>query len=278
LVEWWDPEAALRQQAQAWLRVLRPGKGETRDVSIDDSKTATRAKAMDAMAPLQDPTTDASSRGPQDVGAILGSRDHVMPCGLRLAVKQAQGPTVGVPCHKTPELAAPRIRECTPPAGVKVVAWFDADDLGPTVVKACRAQPCHGASTMKSHRSLCKRGGKLHAGRDGRHLCRRRRTDTLNRAKPEGSVRDRWVDAGWLEVSTLGPLHVVFSRQGTANKSLGLVTDAPQLSAADVIRTSDKRWTMEPWVKDVKPWLGLGHDQHRSSWAAVTHRHLVCWA
>jgi hypothetical protein len=32
---------------------------------------------------------------------------------------------------------------------------------------------------------------------------------------------------------------------------------------------------MEPWLQDGKPWLGLGHDQHRASWAAVTHRPLV---
>jgi hypothetical protein len=86
------------------------------------------------------------------------------------------------------------------------------------------------------------------------------------------------VDAGWLEVSRLGPLHVVFSRTGKAKKILGLVTDAPELSATDVIRTYAKRWTIEPWLKDVKPWLGLGHDQNRPYWAAVTHLHLVCFA
>jgi hypothetical protein len=36
--------------------------------------------------------------------------------------------------------------------------------------------------------------------------------------------------------------------------------------------------TIEPWLKDTKPLLGLGHYQHRSSWAAVTHVHLVCFA
>jgi len=86
------------------------------------------------------------------------------------------------------------------------------------------------------------------------------------------------VDAGWLEVSKLGPLPVVFSRTGTANKVLGLVTDAPPLSAADVIRTDDMRWTIAPWLKDVKPWRGRGHDRHRSYGAAMTHPHLVCFA
>jgi hypothetical protein len=71
---------------------------------------------------------------------------------------------------------------------------------------------------------------------------------------------------------------VVFSRKGTANKTLGLVTAAPKLSAADVIRPDEKRWTMEPWVTDTTPRLGLGQYQKRSDWAAVTHRHLVCFA
>jgi SRSO17 transposase len=278
LVERWDPEAALRQKAQELLRALRPGKGETLYLIIDDSKKAKRAKAMDAIAKMKDPTTDAYIRGHQYVCAILVYRDHVIPFGIRLYVKKAQCPTVGVPFHKTTELAAQLIRECTPPAGVKVVVLFDAYYLCPTVVKACREQQFHFASTLKSNRSLFKRGWKLHAGRYGRNLFRRRRTDTLDLAKPYGSVRYRFVDAGWLEVSKLGPLHVVFSRKGTANKILGLVTDAPQLSAADVIRTYEKRWTIEQWLKDVKQLLGLGHYQNRSYWAAVTHLHLVCFA
>jgi len=38
---------------------------------------------------------------------------------------------------------------------------------------------------------------------------------------------------------------VIFSRKGTAKNILGLVTDAPELSAADVIRTDEKRWPVE---------------------------------
>jgi SRSO17 transposase len=278
LVERWDPEVALRQKAQELLRALRPGKGETIYLIIDDSKKAKRGKAMDAIAKMKDPTTEAYIRGHQYVCAILVYGDHVMPLGIRLYVKKAQCTTVGVPFHKTTELAAQLIREFEPPTGVKVVVLFDAYYLCPTVVKACREQQFHFASTLKSNRSLFKQGWKLKAGRYGRNLCRRRRTDTLDLAKPYGQVRYRFVDAGWLEVSKLGPLHVVFSRKGTAKKILGLVTDAPELSAADVIRTYEKRWTIEQWLKDVKQLLGLGHYQNRSYWAAVTHLHLVCFA
>jgi hypothetical protein len=175
-------------------------------------------------------------------------------------------------------LAAHLRRECNAPAGVKVIVWGDAYELCPTVVQACREKRCHVASTLQSHRSLFKPGWKLTAGREGRHPCRRRRTDTLVITKPHGRARYRVVEAGGLKVSTLGSLHGVFSRQGTAQTILGLVTDAPQRSAADLIRTDDKRWTLEPWVKDPKQRLGLGPYQNRSSWAAVTHLPLVCFA
>ena len=64
-------------------------------------------------------------------------------------------------------------------------------------------------------------------------------------AKPQGSARYRFVDAGWLQVSTLGPLHLVFSRKGSVQKSLGLVTDDPELSAAGLIQTYETRWAVE---------------------------------
>jgi SRSO17 transposase len=278
LVERWDPEAALRQQAQAWLRVLHPGKRETIDLIIDDSKTAKRGQTMDAIAKMKDPTTDAYIWGHQYVCGTLLFRQHVIPWGVRLYVKQEACATVGVPFQKTTQLAAPLIREFNAPTGIKVVVLCDAYYLGPTVVKACREKRFHFASTLRSNRSLFKLGWKLKAGRDGRNQFRRRHTDTLVITKPHGSAPYRFVDAGWLAVSKLGALHVVFSRKGTAKKILGLVTDDPQLSATDIIRTYDKRWAIEQWVKDTKQLLGLGQYQNRSYWAAVTHLHLVCFA
>src|SRR5262245_35457876 len=59
LVERWDPEAALGQKALELLRALRPAKGETIYLLIDDSKKAKRGKAMDAVAKMQEPTSDS---------------------------------------------------------------------------------------------------------------------------------------------------------------------------------------------------------------------------
>lgn len=278
LVERWDAEAALRQKAQELLRALHPLPGDTLYLLIDDSKKAKRGKVMDAVAKMKDPTTDAYIRGHQYVCAILVYRHHVIPWGIRLYVKKTQCPAVGVPFQKTTELAAQLIREFKAPTGVKVMVLFDAYYLCHTVVKACRAQHFHFASTLKSNRCLFKHGWKLKAGRYGRNLCRRRRTTALVLVKPHGEVRYRYLDAGWLHVSNLGVLHVVFSRKGAARKALGLVTDAPELSAPGLVQAYDRRWEIEQWLKDTKQLLGLGHYQNRPYRAAVIHLHLVCFA
>ncbi|HZC03073.1 MAG TPA: transposase, partial [Gammaproteobacteria bacterium] len=209
---------------------------------------------------------------------ILLFRGQVIPFGIRLYVKKAQCAALGLPFRKTTELAAQLIRELQVPAGVQVLVLFDAYYLCHTVVKACREQKFHFASTLKSNRNPLKPGWKLKAGRYGRNLFRRPRTETLVITKPHGSARYRFVDAGWLTVGHLGLLHVVFSRKGTAKKILGLVINAPELSAAQLIQTYDRCWTIEQWVQDAKQLLGLGQYQNRSYRAAVIHLHLVCFA
>jgi DDE family transposase len=154
----------------------------------------------------------------------------------------------------------------------------DASDLGRTVVQAGRDQGVLLASPRTGNRRLCQQGWRRKAGRDGKQLLRRRRTTLLVVEQPPGHVRYRWSEAGWLQVSTLGPLPVVFSRHGAARKILGLVTDDPELSAAGLIPTYEKRWAVELFFKAAKPLLGLGHDQNRADRAAVTHRHRVCLA
>jgi len=71
---------------------------------------------------------------------------------------------------------------------------------------------------------------------------------------------------------------VIFSRKKADPGILGLVTDDPKLSASQMIRTYDNRWSIEVFFKDTKQLLGLGQYQNLSIEAAVTHLHLVCLA
>jgi hypothetical protein len=278
LVERWDPEAARRQQAQEWLRALPPQRGEPLSRRSDASQQANRGHVRDAVAKMKDPTSDASMQGHQDVCRLLVFRQQVIPWGLRLSVKQAQGGAVGVPFRHTPALAAQLIRELQAPASVKVMVRCDAYSRCPTVVKACREQHCHLASTLKSPRRLFTHGWQRKAGRSGRNRFRRRRTATRVLVQPAGEGRSRDLDAGWLQGRKLGGLQVVFSRTGGARQIRGLVTDAPEVSAARLIQAYDRRWEIAPFFKARKPWLELGHAQKRPARAAVIHRHLVCFA
>jgi hypothetical protein len=71
---------------------------------------------------------------------------------------------------------------------------------------------------------------------------------------------------------------VIFSRKKGESKVLGLVTDDPKLTAAQMIKHYDDRWSIEVFFKDGKQLLGLGQYQNVSYEAAVTHLHLVCFA
>jgi hypothetical protein len=278
LVARWDPEAALRPKAQEVVMALHPRQGETLALVIDDSKTPTRGTHMDAVATMKAPVTEASIHGHPDVCARLRVRHQILPSGIRLDVTPAHGPALDRPFRKTTEVAAPLLRECEAPAGVKVMVRFDPDALCRGVVQACRERHVHVASTLKRHRTLFTAGWKLTAGRYGRNLFRRRRTATLVLARPHGPAHDRCVEAGGLEVSTRGPLPVVFSRKGPAQPILGLVTDDAELSATELRQTYEKRWAVEQVFKDGQQLWGLGPSQNRTSHAAVTHRHLVCVA
>jgi hypothetical protein len=233
---------------------------------------------MDAVAQMKDPVTEGYLQGHQSGCAILRFRNQVIPYGIRRYVKQEHCPALDLPFRKTTELAAQLSREFEAPAGVKVMVQFDPYYLCRVVVQACRERHFHCASTLKSPRTLFKASWKLKAGRYGRNLFRRRCTATLVLAKPHGQAHYRFADAGGLEVSTLGPLPVVFSRQGTAQHILGLVTDDSERSATRLMQTYEKRWAVEQFFKDSTQLLGLGQYQNRTDQAAVTHLPLVCFA
>jgi hypothetical protein len=273
----WQPAVVLALKAQELLAALSPQPGETVELILDDSKKRKRGKAMQAVCWMKDPLTSASMRGHQYVTAVLSFRGYTIPFGVRLYVKKEDCRRLQRPFRKTTELAAELIREFQRPQGVQVRVLFDSFYLCPVVVKACRAKGFHFISTLKSNRNLFRKGRKLKAGAYGRHLFRRSGTTrkTFAIQKEHGSLRYTCVDAGWMKVSSLGRLHVVFSRKQGEPKILGLVTDDPKLSARQIITAYDHRWQIEVFFKDGKQLLGLGHYQNLSYEAAVNHLHLV---
>ena len=112
----------------------------------------------------------------------------------------------------------------------------------------------------------------------GGNLFRRGDKKNFTMRKENGKVNYRYVDAGWIDVSDLGKLHVIFSRKGEEKRILGIITDDPEPSAVGIIKTYTERWSIEVFFKDAKQLLGLGQYQNGSYRAAVIHLHLVCFA
>ena len=233
---------------------------------------------MQAVGWIKDPLTGRTIKGHQYLTATLHFRGYTIPFGIRLYLKKEHCKALKQPFKKITQMAAELIEQFEAPKGVHVRVLFDSYYLCPTVVNACRQQGFHFVSTLKSNRNLYKKGRKLKAGTYGRNLYKRSPKKTYRLKKSQGTVHFRYVDAGWLQVSRLGRLHVVLSRKNGERKVLGLVTDDPTLSASQIMRTYNHRWSIEVFFKDSKQLLGLGQYQNLSYEAVVTHLHLVCFA
>lgn len=274
----WSPEKALAEKAYELLARLKGRPGEVVELIIDDSKKGKRGKHMDAVGWIHDPLTGKSIRGHLYVKATLRFRGHTIPFGVCLYVKKDDCKALNLAFKKTTQLAAELIRAFEPSPNVAVRVLFDAYYLCPVVVKACKSKGFHFVSTLKSNRNLFKNGRKLKAGIYGKNLFCRLHKKCFSTSKGKKTATYRYVDAGWLRVSSFGYLHVIYSRKNRDRKILGIATDDPKLSPAKMIKAYDERWSIEVFFKDAKQLLGLGQYQNRSYRAAVTHLHLVCFA
>jgi SRSO17 transposase len=277
-VERWNPEKTLAKKALEILQQLPPKKGDTMYLILDDSKKHKRGTKMDAVGWLFDHLTKKHIRGHQYVKATISFRGYTIPWGIRLYVKKEHSPKLGIPFKKITELAAELIRSFTPPEGVNVLVLFDSYYLCTKVTQACRSKKFHFVSTLKSNRNLYVRGRKLKAGTYGTNFFRRKSKSTLKISKERNIAKYKYVDAGWITVSKLGKLHIIFSRKNKERLIMGIVTDHPTLTAPKMVISYEKRWSIEVFFKDSKQFLGLGHYQNRPYRAVVTHLHLVSFA
>jgi hypothetical protein len=274
----WNPEKTLAKKALEILNMLSPTKGENMYLILDDSKKPKRGSKMDAVGWLFDHLTKKHTLGHQYVKATISFRGYTIPWGVRLYVKKEHSPELGIPFKKITALAAELIHSFEPPEGVNVLVLFDSYYLCPKVTQACRSKKFHFVSTLKSNRNLYIRARKFKAGTYGVNLFRRKPKSTFKVSKGRNIAQYKYVEAGWITVSKLGKLHIVFSRKNKERLVMGIVTDHPTLAAPKMITSYENRWSIEVFFKDSKQLLGLGHYQNRPYRAAVTHLHLVCFA
>ena len=274
----WNPEITLAKKAYELLSSLKLKVGETIYLILDDSKKNKRGKVMDALGWVHDPLSGKSMWGHQYVKATIYAKGFTIPFAIRLYVKDKDCQELGIEFRKVTKLASEIIESFTVPKGIKVVVLFDSYYLCPAVTKACKEKGFHFISVLKSNRNLKRMGKKLKAGSYGTTSFRNRERMKMKIRKENGTATYTYVDPGWIEVSKLGIVHLIYSRKNSERKILGLVTDHPRLKAVDIIKSYDIRWNIEVFFKDAKQLLGLGRYQNRSYKAVVTHLHLVCFA
>ena len=278
LLNRWDCEQTLRLKALELLGACTPQKDEVVYLIIDESTKRKRGKRMQAVGYVRDPVSGGKMLGHLYVKALIKFRDVIIPWGVRIYVKKEHAGPLGVPFRKITQIAAQLIEEFNPPAGLTVQVLLDSYYFCQTVVAACRRKEFHYVVALKDNRNLFQGGRKLKAGRYKKNLFRRRPKRHIKAGGTRGKTYYHFVDAGVMNVSKLGPHHVVFSCKGEDRHILGIVTDNLRLSAEEIIRTYSHRWGIEGFFKDAKQLLGLGQYQNGTYRAAVTHLHLVCFA
>lgn len=274
----WNPRQTLQRKAYELLALLKPQKGETIFLIIDDTKKTKRGRQMDGVGSLFDPVTKRHFKGHQYPAATLLFRGFLIPWAIDLYLKEEDAQELGRPFRTTIDMVAEMIEAFEPPPGVEVIVLFDAYYLCKGVASACQQKHFVWISTVKPNRNLFRNGRKLKAGRYIPGAYKRGRKSRFALSKAHGPTRYSYVDVGRFGVKGLGEIHLIVNKKGREPNVLGLATNDMRLTPRQMMTYYDKRFQIEVFFKETKQLLGLGQYQNGSYEAAVTHLHLVCFA
>jgi len=268
----WDGRAMLDQAVSRALRRMRPRRGETLHLIIDDHRIAKRGRKMHGLSKIWDHKEQRFVHGHIVVAAVLLFRGVILPWRFDLWLPKA---CAGRTYRKTTQIAAEMIRTVSVPAGLKVRVLFDAFYLCPTVTQACVQRGFTWFSVASRNRSIRRSPGAWesladlgpgrlkYAGRKVR-MPRARGTARLRIASDDG------------ELSRIGRVRVVFSKRPNDRwKNLvAFATNEIQLDARTIVSIYERRWRIEVLFKELEGDLGLGDYQVLSHLGIVHHLHL----
>ena len=238
----WDAPGVLREQALATLRWMRPRRGETVELLLDDTRVAKRGRRMAALQKIWDHAHQRFVRGHIWVVAAIRFRGVVLPWRLQVRV------------------------------------LFDAFYLCPSVTKSCENKRFSWFSVAARNRTFTRdrgRRAKLGSLAPGwlRHEAR-----TVRMPRARGWARMRIASAdGYL--ARIGPVRLVASKrpQDPWRNMVIFATNA-RLDARAIVSVYERRWDIEVMFKELRSDLGLGDYQMLDEQAIVRHLHLCALA
>jgi SRSO17 transposase len=271
----WDAPSLLLDQAMRTLRSMKPKKGETIYLLIDDTRISKRGKKMEALSKIWDHKQQSFVRGHMIVTAAILFRDVVLPCQISLWLPKA---FAGSSYRKTTEIAAGMIDCFEPPEGLKTRVLFDAFYLCPSVVRACENKGFFWFSVASKNRKLTgRRYARKETIRDFAPAVLKHHGQRVRLRRSRGW---RWMRIASVDgnLSRLGRVRMVLSKRprDSWKNVLAVATNEIKLKAREIIVVYEKRWNVEVLFKELRESLGLGHYQVIGRAAIERHLHLVC--
>jgi SRSO17 transposase len=273
-----DAPLRLTEAVAGLMKRLRPRRGESIDLILDDHRIAKRGRKMDRLSKIWDHKLQRFVHGHIVLLAALRFRGVVMPIGLQLWKPKGQpGPRY----RKLTDLAAQMIRQFPAPAGLKIRVLFDAFYLCPQVVLACQKRGFTWFSVAAKNRCF-RRDGQSGRGRKIADLVcglikHHGRFVRMKRSRGTARLKIAAVNG---HLSRIGPVRMVVSKrpQETWKTTIAIVTNSLGTDARTIVATYERRWNIEVLFKDLEQSLGLGDYQMLHERAIVNHLHLVCLA
>jgi len=271
----WDAPGVLREQVLATLRWMRPRRGETIELLIDDTRVAKRGQRMAALQKIWDHTHQRFTRGHIWVVAAIRFRGVVLPWRIELWHPRRYA---GRHYRKTTDIAAEIIAAFDTPWPLKVRVLFDAFYLCPQVAKTCRTRGFLWFSVAARNRTFRRDGGrraKLGMVAPGwlRHGARSIR---MPRARGSAKLRITSVDG---HLSRIGRVRLVASKRPRDPwRNLVIFATNASMDARQIVSVYERRWDIEVMFKELRSDLGLGDYQMLDEQAIVRHVHLCALA
>lgn len=271
----WDAPGILRRQVLTTLRWMRPRRGETIELLIDDTRVAKRGRRMAALQKIWDHAHQRFVRGHIWVVASIRFRGVVLPWRIELWKPRRVAKRE---YRKTTDMAAAIIAAFDLPWPLKVRVLFDAFYLCPHVAKTCRNKGFLWFSVAARNRTFTRSRGrraKIGALAPGwlRHDARSVR---MPRARGYAKMRIASVDG---HLSRIGPVRLVASKRPRDPwRNLVVFATNARMDARQIVTVYEHRWDIEVMFKELRSDLGLGDYQMLDERAIVRHLHLCALA
>jgi SRSO17 transposase len=271
----WDAPSVLREQVLATLRWMRPRRGETIELLIDDTRVAKRGRWMAALQKIWDHAHQRFVRGHIWVVAAIRFRGVVLPWRIVLWKPRRVAKR---DYRKTTDIAAEIIATFELPWALKVRVLFDAFYLCPQVTKTCRNKGFVWFSVAARNRTFTRdrgRRAKLGASAPG-WLRHGGRSVRMPRARGHAKMRIASVDG---HLSRIGPVRLVASKRPRDPwRNLVIFATNAKMDARQIVAVYERRWDIEVMFKELRSDLGLGDYQMLDERAIVRHLHLCALA